>query len=867
MNAEPAGTEPRFRALATSAPVGIYELDPEGECVFVNEHWCSIAGVEAESGLGRGWTTVIHPEDIGAVVREWTRSADERREFALEYRYLRPGGEEVWVTGRAVAVRDDDGEILAYLGTVVDISDSKRAEAELEASEQRYRSTIESVGAVVFRTDAEGRWAFLNRAWTEHTGRSIEDSIGRPFMEAVLEQDLPAVERALAPLADGESESVRYIHRYRGANGEIRWAEASVRRVADPDGATSGYAGTLTDITQRREDEMAMRRLAGIVDSSADAIIGFDVDGIVTSWNPGAERIYGYSAKEMIGRSVEVLVPPGNESELPAILDRLRAGDRVVGLETARTRKDWRQIDVALTISPIRDETEVVVGASSIARDITERRLAERSLEESARHFDLSHDLVATCGFDGFFKRLNGTWEPSLGWSHEDLLQKPLAEIVHADDRAAVTDAIADLARGEAVTEVRLRISTKAGGWRWTEWSASPEVESGVFYASGRDITERLEVERLLEDERRQLAEAQRMARVGSWELDLETGERTWSAQQYRNHGFDPEGPLPDVEEVMACIDPRDLEGVQRMTAAIEEGAMDISVGYRFTLPGGEQRTIEVQGRPFRSADGTTRLIGTSRDVTAERDADRLKDEFFGLISHELRTPLTSIIGYTELLGEIEAGSLSEQGRRFVEVIERNSRRQLRLVGDLLLLTRVTAGTFEIEVGHADVGEIAATMIEAARPLADQAGIEITLETAGAMVAEADPDRVAQVVENLVSNAIKFTSRGGAVAVRVGPSGPGVSFEVADTGIGIAEADLGRLFERMYRSEEAERRHIQGTGLGLTIVKAIVDAHEATIEVESELGAGTTFRVWLPRRVQVERTGDHAGDERAPTYR
>ena len=207
-------------------------------------------------------------------------------------------------------------------------------------------------------------------------------------------------------------------------------------------------------------------------------------------------------------------------------------------------------------------------------------------------------------------------------------------------------------------------------------------------------------------------------------------------------------------------------------------------------MPDGRIRVMEAQGQPFTDAAGGTRLAGTSRDVTAERDAERLKDEFFGLISHELRTPLTSIIGYTELLAEIETENLSPQGRRFVEVIERNSRRELSLVGDLLLLTRITAGTFEIEVGRADLGEIASVTVEAARPAATKAGVELVLDAPAGLVAEGDPHRLGQVVENLLSNAIKFTPSGGRVTVAIEPAGHGIALEVADTGIGIAEDDL-----------------------------------------------------------------------------
>ena len=218
-------------------------------------------------------------------------------------------------------------------------------------------------------------------------------------------------------------------------------------------------------------------------------------------------------------------MPPGEESELPTLIERLRAGERIESFETARMRKDGRRIEVSLSVSPVLGEAGRVIAASTITRDVSEQKAAERKLAESARHFELINDLVATCGFDGYFKQLNGAWEPTLGWTAEELLPNPYADIIHPDDREAVAREVAKLARGGTTTGFRIRVRTKDGGWRWTEWSASPDLPSAAFHCVGREITERMEVERALAAERRQLADAQQLASVGSWELDLASGE------------------------------------------------------------------------------------------------------------------------------------------------------------------------------------------------------------------------------------------------------------------------------------------------------------------------------------------------------
>ena len=796
---------------------------------------------------------------------EWESASDLGREFALEYRYLRPSGDVVWVSGRAVAVRDHDGEVLAYLGTVVDITERKRFQTELEANEERYRTTLDSIEDVVFRTDLGARWTFLNPAWTVHTGRSVSEALGESLLETVADEDRGAVERELEALLGGAQESVRCQHRYCGADGELRWAETAVRRIVDAHGSATGYAGTITDITERLAGERAARDLAAIIESSADAIIASDLDGVITSWNPAAERIYGYSAEEMVGRTREILVPPGHPSELAEIRERIRAGERIMNLEMSRMRKDGRRIEVAVTVSPIRDDDGAVVGVSTIIRDITTDKIAERTLAESSRHFELSHDLVATCGFDGYFKHLNGAWKRTLGWSHADLLPAPFIEIVHPDDRAAVAAEIDTLARGESVVQLRARIATKRGGWRWIDWSAMPELEAGLFYASGRDITEHVEGELALQRERQQLADAQEIASVGSFELDFATGERYWSAQQFRNFGFDPAGPPPSTEEIRERIHPDDRD------------EFDLQFGR--ALSRGRRGRVRVPDRDPRRRDADDPVAGADGGRSGRHAAaDGREPRRHGRAGRRaaqgrvLRPGLARAADAADLDHRLHGAARRDRGA------ELHRARQAVPRGDRAQLAAGAEPGRRSAAADKDHGRDVRDRARARRPRRDRRGDGRggpADRGAGRhrgrpaprrrdVVAEADPHRLRQVLENLVSNAIKFTPEGGRVEVAIEQHGERLGFRVTDTGIGIDEADLGHLFDRMYRAEEAERRHIQGTGLGLTIVKAIVDAHEAAIEVESEPGEGTTFRVGMLKRAGPEPADERPADDGTP---
>ncbi len=233
----------------------------------------------------------------------------------------------------------------------------------------------------------------------------------------------------------------------------------------------------------------------------------------------------------------------------------------------------------------------------------------------------------------------------------------------------------------------------------------------------------------------------------------------------------------------------------------------------------------------------------------AEAESDRVKSEFFALVSHELRTPLTSIMGYLELLrDEVE---LPPDARHFVEVVDRNAERLHQLVGDVLFVTQLEAGKFALQVGPVAFSDLVKAGVEDIRPRAAAAGIDLRATVDAVPPLEADRDRLNQLLDHLLSNALKFTPPGGEVEVTLARGADAILLTVRDTGIGIAEDEQQHLFERFFRSAEATARAVAGAGLGLTVCKAIVDSHGGEIGVTSEAGAGTTVWVRLPEHPAV----------------
>lgn len=514
--------------------------------------------------------------------------------------------------------------------------------------------------------------------------------------------------------------------------------------------------------TQVPSSAVAERWLAAIVESSDDAIIGKTLDGIITSWNAGAQRIFGYGANEIIGRPVTILIPPDKWHEEVEILKRLRNGERVDHFETTRIRKDGASIFVSLTISPVRDSIGAISGISKIARDVTERRqLLER--EESARAETLAErkfrrlienapDAILQVDSDGRINLANRTAELMFGYSRDELLNMGVDSLV-------------------------------------------PEGVRSKHSALRNDFA------------------AAGVSRPMGPGLDL--------------HALRKDGTEFPVE---ISLSPVPSENGITVTAVIR----DVS----------ERKRAEQQ---IHSLEQRYRVELETRHKEAER-LNRLKSEFMASVTHELRTPLHTIIGFAELLGEEGAGTLNEKQRRFVQHIQTDSEHLLGLINDVLDLSRIEAGGLVVRVEALPLRTAISEAMNAIRPQAEGKQVAVREDSVPDIDVLADPLRVRQVFYNLLSNAIKFTDPGGEVSVSAQLDREFVQITVSDTGLGIPPDECNRIFDKFYQVGYTTAGVRQGTGLGLTICKQLVETQGGKIWVDSELGKGSHFHFTLPRK-------------------
>jgi PAS domain S-box-containing protein len=548
--------------------------------------------------------------------------------LACHYLFIEPRGTIHFSTADAVG-------LVAYAFTcalIVAIGEAMRyAQAGANTRGELLRVTLGSIGDAVITTDMHGRVTYLNPVAESLTGWTQPDALGKP-LEAVFriinEQTRHTVESpATRALRDGIVVGLANHTLLVTKHGAERPIDDSAAPIRNERGVVSGCVLIFRDVSERRQWEKreaarltSARLLASIVESSDDAIISKSLDGIVQSWNVAAERLFGYTSEEAVGRHISLIIPPDRLAEEDHIISTLRAGTRIDHFETERVRKDGRPISVSLTVSPIRDDDGTIVGASKIARDVTERRQMEDNL----------HRLAA------------------------------------------------DLA-----------------------------------------------------------------------------------------------------------------------------------------------------------------------------EADRRKDEFLATLAHELRNPLAPLSNTLEILKR--RGSEDPAVRRGLDTMERQLEQLVRLVDDLLDLSRITHNRIELRKRHIELAPVIRQAVLGAQPLADSAGhaMEVSVP-AEPMWLNADAVRLTQVFGNLLNNSCKYTSAGGTIRVIAQRDGTDAVVTVSDTGIGIPADKLASIFDMFTQIDRSLEQSQGGLGIGLTLVKRLVEMHGGSVEARSAgVGQGSTFVVRLPAAIGV----------------
>ncbi len=531
--------------------------------------------------------------------------------------------------------------------------------------------------------------------------------------------------------------------------------------------------------------DLAARHLAQVVESSDDAIVSKDLDGIITSWNRAAERIFGYSRDEAVGRSIRMIIPADRHGEEDAVLARIRAGQPVAHFETVRQRKDGGLIPISLSVSPIHDGEGHVIGASKIARDITERVRLQAAAQQQA-------DITTKLGQVG-------------------------AHVASHLNRDSIVQHVTD-----AATELT-------------------HAEFGAFFSNARDPEsgDAFLLHALSGLPKEAFADVPQPGSTASFgpmfrgEGNVRLDDVAQDPRYGRNAPFSRMAPgYPPVRSYLAVPVRRPSGGV---FGELVFGHSQVGV---FTTE--HERLAEGV------AAWASVALENARLYVEVQEANRMKDEFLAVLSHELRTPLNAIVGYSRLLrGGILSG---EKAARGLETLERNAAWLTQIVEDVLDVSRIVSGKIRLNVQPVELALVVDNAVATVQPAADAKSVRLqTIVDPRVGPVSGDPDRLQQIVWNLLANAVKFTPKDGRVQARVERVNSHIEIVVSDTGAGIRPDFLPYVFDRFRQSEAAATRHTGGLGLGLAIVRHLVEMHGGTVHASSAgPGQGATFRVRLP---------------------
>jgi PAS domain S-box-containing protein len=699
-----------------------------------------------------------------------------------------------------------------------------RAQEALQARERQLSLIYSNVSDVLFyvAVEAPGQFRFItvNQAFLNATGLAETQVVGRLVSEVIPEPSRSLVLENYAK-ASREGKTVRWEEETPYPAGR-KIGEVSVTPILDAAGVCTHLIGTVHDITERKLAEELRVRLAAVVESSDDAIISKTLEGIIATWNPGAQQMFGYIAEEVVGKSITLLIPPDRQDEEPGILARLRRGERIEHYETIRMRKDGTRLDVSLTVSPIRDSTGQVIGVSKIARDITQRRQTEEALRDETRILEL--------------------------------LNKTGTAIASTLDLQALVQAVTD-----AATHLS---GAQFGSFFYNTTDASGDAYL-LYTLSGapREAFEKFG------NPRATALFGPTFRGEGPIRCDDVPADPRYG-KMAPHHGM-PAGHLPVRSYLAVPVVSRSGEVIGGLFFGHSTPGVFTERTERIILGVAAQAATAIDNARLyddarRAAQERERLLEAERAARAEAErVNLLKDEFLATLSHELRTPLNAILGWSQILRS--RGRDDEELREGLAVIERNTKIQTQLIEDLLDMSRIISGKVRMDVQPVDLQDVVSAAVASVRHSADAKSIQfkVVLDPMAGHV-RGDPSRLQQCFWNLLSNAIKFTAKGGRVQVSLERVNSHLEVCVVDSGQGIKPEFLPHVFERFRQADGSTTRRHGGLGLGLAIVKQLVELHGGTVRASSAgEGQGATFCIELPAMV-IQATDDSQAARKHP---
>lgn len=807
----------------------------------------------------------IHPADRDKVIEAVNATLRHNVPYAIDHRIVLPDGTVRHVHERG-ELRSNAGEPVSMLGTVQDITERVRTEQELRENEQRFRQLADNINEVFWLTEwPQNRVLYVSPAFERIWGIAAERIYQDPmvWINTIVEEDRPGVEQTfLECSAKGSFDVIYQILR---PDGETRWIHDRAFVVRNEQGDVFRIAGIAQDITERKQFEHALReseeRFRELIQQAPDGIFTADLNGMYTDVNAAGCNMLGFTRDEIVGKTIVEFIPLEYVERLWREKEQLIGGAVSVS-EWSLRRKDGSYLPVEVSARILPDDRW-----QGFVRDISERKRAEKRLRQAATVFDTTTEAIVIADADGKILTVNQAYTHITGFEPEETIGKDLQLHQAAGHDGQVSRQFWQSLKNSGHWQGEIMKQRKNGESypAWENISVVKDDQGRItnYVSVTSDISSIKQAENELKAAQANLTAAQRIAHLGSWEMDVVSGETYWSDEFFRICGLQPQSVRPSIEFGLSLVHPEDRDRVEKaIKQAIDEN-QEYRIKKRIIRPDGSIRYVIAEGEVIRNDNGeSSKVIGSFLDVTeqelAEQQLQQYREQledmvaqrtaalqasyeelesFSYSIAHDLRTPLRAITSFSQILREEAGPKLDEPQRQDLGRIVTAGKYMARLIDDILELVRISRANFVMET--VNLSSIARSVSEHFRQTDPGRSVRVDIEPH--LVCKGDGWLLRIVLENLLANAWKYTSKRSNAHIEFGAlhNDTETVYYVRDNGAGFDIRYIDKLFKPFQRLHTPGE--FEGTGIGLASVRSAVQRHNGKVWAESKVGKGATF--------------------------
>ncbi len=874
-------SEEQLKLALEGANDGLWDWDINSNVAYFSPRWQTMLGFdpgEIKPHI-QSKERLIHPDDIDRVQQTLLgHLAGQSTIYQSEHRVKTKTGKWIWILDRGKVVeRGTSGKPLRLVGTHTNITERKEAEGAIRERETRIAAILDTAVDGIVTISDQGIIETFNPAAEKIFGYQAEEVMGRNVGILMSPEDRKLHDTFIQRYTTTRQAKIlgqrREVTGLR-ADGTTFPMQLAVSEMSLGD--RFHFTGIIRDITQTKEaerllqDTMAFKQ--GILDSAKLSIISTDAQGVIQTFNASAQQLLGYSERELIGRATPEIFHDRAQITQRAIqlseeLGQTISPDFEVFVAKARIgiadEQQWTYVSktgdrfpVLLTMTALHDRHDQIIGFVAIARDISRQQEAEEEISRFKTTLDMTLDCVFMFSPKTlrFFYVNQGAIE-QVGYSYNELLRMTPIDIIRELDKQSFQQILQPMIDGErnAITFESYH-QHRNGTYIPVEIFLQyiyPVDQEPRFVAIVRDITERRRSAESLahaEERARLLLES---AGEGIYGLDLEGRTTFVNPAAARMLGYDSTDLIGKPIHQMIHHSYKDKSvypyEFSPVYAAISEGSIQRVSNEVMWRKDGSSFPIEYTVTPIRKNNTIAGAVVIFNDITARKKVEKIKNEFISTVSHELRTPLTSVRGSLRLLVSGAGGDLPEQASTLVTIANKNTERLLLLINDILDIEKIESGKMVYHYKLLHLREFLDTAIQANNAYGDQFGVSFRITQCPETIKiYADEARLMQVMNNLLSNAAKFSDQCGQVELSAVKRSHKVRISITDNGKGIPQNFQKHIFEKFAQADTSDTRALGGTGLGLSISKAIVEQHGGRIDFISRVNIGTTFFFDLP---------------------